>query len=111
MKDGTRETESLDMLRRFAGVHEGDEKVLKLCLMAAVKWYANAGVTRGRDGELYDFWVCNLAAWFYDNRGIGGDDARVPSCIVTSVHQLRRSVKGMKPQYYRRAAGARPGAP
>ena len=55
---------------------------------------AKAGVPP-QEGDLYDFWVCNLAAWFYDNRGAGGEDAKVPPYIVASVHQLRPK-KGAK---------------
>ena len=81
---------SMDMVRRFAGANESDEKVLGFCLKAAVGWYERAGVPpRKKKDDLYDFWVCNLAAWFYDNRGAGGDDAKVPPYIVSSVHQLR----------------------
>lgn len=80
---------SMDMVRRFAGADpEGDAQVLGLCLKAAEEWYAKAGIPP-QEGNLYDFWVCNLAAWFYDNRGAGGEDAKVPPYIVASVHQLR----------------------
>lgn len=82
---------SMDMARRFAGADpESDAEVLGLCLSAAQEWYARAGVPARENDELYDFWVCNLAAWFFDNRGAGGEDANVPPFIVASVHQLRR---------------------
>jgi hypothetical protein len=78
----------MDMIRRFAGAPEGDEQVLGMCLEAAARWYERAGVAAREGDSLYDFWVCNLAAWFYDNRG-AGDETKVPPYIVTSVHQLR----------------------
>jgi hypothetical protein len=79
------------MARRFAGADpEGDTQVLGLCLNAAAEWYERAGVAAREGDDLYDFWVCNLAAWMYDNRGAGGDSANVPPYIVTSVHQLRK---------------------
>lgn len=78
---------SIDMLRRFAGADpEGDAQVLGMCLKAAVQWYEKAGVPETQS-DLYDFWVCNLASWFYDNRG--GDNTAIPPYIVASVHQLR----------------------
>lgn len=81
---------SMDMVRRFAGVDpDGDTQVLGLCLKAAEQWYEGAGVPKNDGDELYDFWVSNLAAWFYDSRGAGGNTAVVPPYIVTSVHQLR----------------------
>lgn len=85
---------SIDMLRGFVGEDpECGNQVLSLCLDAAVDWYARAKVPP-RDGDaLYDLWVCNLAAWFYDNRGAGGEKAEVPPYIVHSVHQLRPKQK------------------
>lgn len=81
---------TLDMVRRFAGADPAtDEQVLSLCLGAAQKWYESAGVPVRTGDELYDFWVCNLAAWFFDNRGAGGETAIIPPDIVASVHQLR----------------------
>ena len=81
----------MDMVRRFAGADpESDEQVLTLCLNAAEEWYARAGVEVRAGDNLYDFWVCNLAAWFFDNRGAGGENANVPPFIVASVHQLRK---------------------
>lgn len=77
----------MDMVRRFAGVTEADDSVLSFCVDAAIRWYAHAGVKES-DGPLYDFWVSNLAAWMYDQRGAGGD-ANIPPYIVQSVHQLR----------------------
>ena len=82
---------SMDMARRFAGADpESDAQVLGLCLSAAQESYARAGVPARENDELYDFWVCNLAAWFFDNRGAGGENANVPPFIVASVHQLRK---------------------
>lgn len=81
---------SIDMLRSFAGIDpDCGEAVLGLCLSAAVDWYDHAGVPPRDGDDLYDFWVCNLAAWLHDNRGAGGDQANVPPYIVHSVHQLR----------------------
>ena len=77
----------LDMVRRFAGADpDTDPSVLEMSYQAAVEWYAAAGVPETTPGTLYQFWVCNLAAWFFDNRGA---DAEVPGYIVKSVHQLR----------------------
>ncbi len=81
---------SVDLVRRFAGADpEEDSAVLEICLKAAVEWYAQAGVPANTSGYLYDFWVANLAAWMYDNRGNADASAAVPAYIVTSVHQLR----------------------
>lgn len=82
------------MLRRFAGADPGaDEAVLMLCLTSAKQWYEASGVPSTLEGtELYDFWVSNLAAWFYDNRGATGPDACVPPFILASVHQLRPAI-------------------
>jgi len=90
----------MDMLRRFAGAGEADAAVLGLCLNAAKAWYERAGVPERSSGsdKLYDFWVCNLAAFFYDNRGAGGNDANVPPYIVASVHQLRSPKPKAKPK-------------
>lgn len=86
---------SIEMLRSFAGGDpDCDDKVLEMCLNAAVDWYARAKVPKREGDDLYDLWVCNLAAWFYDNRGAGGDTANVPPYIVHSVHQLRPTRKG-----------------
>ena len=81
----------LDTVRRFAGADpEGDDAVLQLCLYAAIDWYDAAGVPPGSQPEaMYDFWVANLAAWMYDNRGNADMNAAIPPYIVTSVHQLR----------------------
>lgn len=81
----------LDAVRRFAGADpEGDDPALQMCLDAAVGWYEAAGVPEGSKPEsLYDFWVANLAAWMYDNRGNADMAAAIPPYIVSSVHQLR----------------------
>lgn len=80
---------NLDMVRRFAGADpDADSSVLELCYQAAVEWYSRAGVPENTAGTLYDFWCCNLAAWFYDNRG-AEDEHHIPQYIVQSVHQLR----------------------
>lgn len=80
----------LDKVRRFAGADpEAEDTVLEMCYRAAVEWYREAGV-EPRNSELYTFWVCNLAAWMYDNRGNADANAAVPAYIVTSVHQLRK---------------------
>ena len=81
----------INLVRRFAGADpDEDSTVLQLCLDAAVEWYAQAGVpAAGANGSLYDFWVANLAAWMYDNRGNADAAAAVPAYIVASVHQLR----------------------
>lgn len=81
----------IDMVRRFAGADpDEDSTVLEMCLNAAVEWYEQAGVP-ATSGYLYDFWVSNLAAWMYDNRGNADPGAAVPAYIVASVHQLRPS--------------------
>lgn len=89
-------------VRAFCGLSaDAEPTVLNMCLKAAVKWYADAGVpapaaltetstpeeTAYMDG--YDFWTCNLAAYLYDNRGAGGADTVIPPYILASLHQLR----------------------
>ncbi|MEG0742716.1 MAG: hypothetical protein RR521_10830 [Clostridia bacterium] len=82
---------SMEYFRRFAGADpDSDVQVLGGCLSAAAAWYAKAGIPMRDGDELYDFWVCNLGAWMYDNRGAGGDGANIPPYIVYSVHQLRK---------------------
>ena len=80
----------LDMVRRFAGADpETPDAVLDMCYRAAVEWYKAAGVAEDTQNDLWLFWVCNLAAWMYDNRGDADAAANVPSYIVASIHQLR----------------------
>lgn len=79
----------MDMVRRFAGADpDVGDGVLEMCYQAAVAWYTGAGVPADPENNLYEFWVCNLAAWFYDNRGADAEQ-HVPRYIVESVHQLR----------------------
>ena len=81
----------MDMVRRFAGADPAaEDTVLQMCYRAAVAWYEAAGVPEDTENELYLFWVCNLAAWMYDNRGNADPNAAVPIYIVTSVHALRK---------------------
>lgn len=81
------------MVRRFAGADpEADDAVLEMCYSAAVAWYEEAGVPANPESDLWKFWVCNLAAWMYDNRGNAEASAAIPIYIVTSVHQLRKRV-------------------
>lgn len=87
---------SIEEAARFAGADpECDKQVLDMCLRAAVAWYERAKVPPREGDDLYDFWVCNLAAWMFDNRGAGGDAANVPPYIVHSVHQLRPKRAGV----------------
>ncbi len=84
----------IDQVRRFAGADpDADASVLQSCADAAVAWYARAGVPETTEGSLYAMWVCNLAAWFYDNRGNADSEAHIPRYIVESVHQLRPARK------------------
>ena len=81
----------LDMVRRFAGADpETPDAVLAMCYRAAVEWYREAGVPEDEENDLWVFWVCNLAAWMYDNRGNADTNTAIPVYIVTSVHQLRK---------------------
>ena len=81
----------IDMVRRFAGADPAaEDTVLEMCYRAAVAWYEEAGVPENQTNDLWKFWVCNLAAWMYDNRGNADPNAAVPIYIVTSVHQLRK---------------------
>lgn len=82
---------TVDSVRRFAGADPSgaDDDVLRLCLEAAAEWYENAGCMPLSNSALYDFWVANLAAWMFDNRGNADANASIPPYIVASVHQLR----------------------
>jgi hypothetical protein len=81
------------MVRRFAGADPATEDaVLEMCYSAAVAWFEEAGVPTNPTNDLWKFWVCNLAAWMYDNRGNAEASAAIPIYIVTSVHQLRKRV-------------------
>lgn len=86
---------TVESVRRFAGAdpNESDD-VLRLCLEAATEWYTRAGVPANVSSSLYDFWVANLAAWMYDNRGNADAGAAIPPYIVASVHQLRALGRG-----------------
>ena len=85
----------IDMVRRFAGADpDAEDTVLEMCYRAAVEWYKAAGVPEDNGNDLYVFWVANLAAWMYDNRGNADVNAAVPIYITTSVHQLRRPAGG-----------------
>ena len=78
-------------IRRFMGLMDDEQDALaNVCIEAAKQWYAHAGVPDREGDGLYDFWVTNLATWFFDNRGATGDDSAIPPSIVTSVHQLRK---------------------
>ena len=80
----------MEKVRRFAGADpETPDAVLEMCYRAAVEWYKAAGVQEDTEWDLWVFWVCNLAAWMYDNRGNADANAQIPIYIVTSVHQLR----------------------
>ena len=80
----------MDMVRRFAGADpEAEDTVLEMCYQAAVEWYKAAGVAENPGNPQWVFWVCNLAAWMYDNRGNADPNAAIPVYIVTSVHQMR----------------------
>ena len=82
----------MSMVRRFAGADPAaEDAVLEMCYRAAVEWYTAARVEQDLENDLYVFWVANLAAWMYDNRGNADANAAVPIYIVTSVHQLRKS--------------------
>jgi hypothetical protein len=81
---------ALEYVARMAGADvEDDREVLEACRTAAVEWYKNAGVPEDTPGNLYPFWVANLAAWMYDNRGNAEAQAAIPVYIISSVHQLR----------------------
>ena len=85
----------MDMVRRFAGCDPAvDDTVLEMCYKAAVEWYRAAGVEGEAGNNQWLFWVCNLAAWMYDNRGNADPNAAIPVYIVTSVHQLRGKDRG-----------------
>lgn len=80
----------VEYVRRIAGADpDEDTELLEAMRDAAVEWYKKADVPETTEGPLYRFWVANLAAWFYDNRGNADAQAAIPSYIVTSVHQLR----------------------
>lgn len=79
----------LDLARRFAGADPEDDAVLEACLSSAVSYFKGAGVNANLEDPQYDYQVCNLAAWYYDNRGTADANAAIPMYIVTSVHQLR----------------------
>ena len=81
----------MEKVRRFAGADPSvTDTVLEMCYRAAVEWYKAAGVEEDESNDLWLFWVCNLAAWMYDNRGNADANAAIPIYIVTSVHQLRK---------------------
>lgn len=81
---------NVEYVRRFAGADPGaDDALLAACMESAVDWYEKAGVPRSTTGGLYEYWIANLAAWMYDNRGNAEVLAEIPGYILHSVHQLR----------------------
>ena len=83
-------TVDVEYVARIAGADpEEDAELLAAMRDAAVEWYKNAGVPETTEGPLYRFWVANLAAWLYDNRGNAEAQASIPVYILSSVHQLR----------------------
>lgn len=82
---------NIDDLRRYAVLDpDGDETTLRLCMDAAINWYANAGVPPGTENPLYDLGVYMLAVHYYDNRGVLADkSAEVPLGVMSIMHQLR----------------------
>ena len=80
----------IEKVRRFAGADpDVPDTELEMFCAAAVEWYKSAGVRKWPNWDLWVFWVCNLAAWMYDNRGNADPGAAIPVYIVSSVHQLR----------------------
>jgi len=80
----------IEKVRRFAGADpDVPDSELEMFYAAAVGWYKSAGVRKWPNWDLWQFWVCNLAAWMYDNRGNADPGAAIPVYIVSSVHQLR----------------------
>lgn len=83
-------TVDVEYVARIAGADpEEDAELLEAMRDAAVEWYKNAGVPETTEGPLYRFWVANLAAWLFDNRGNAEAQASIPVYILSSVHQLR----------------------
>ena len=80
----------LEKARLFCGVGPGaDATVLEFCMHAAVQWLENAGCPDRDDDPAYDLVALQLTSWYFDNRGLGDSDARIPHYIVSMVHQLR----------------------
>lgn len=89
--------DNLDLVRRFAGADpQAEDAVLEACLAAAEEWYEAAGVPKETEGNLYNIWVANLAAWYYDNRGNADMNAAIPPYITASLHQLRAIAEKQK---------------
>ena len=73
----------VDYIRRIAGADpEEDAELLEGIRDAAVEWYEKAGVPSTTEGPLYRFWVANLAAWMYDNRGNADLNAAMVKVIM-----------------------------
>ncbi len=75
-------------LCRYAGVPTTDAQsvaVLEGSWERARQWYKDAGCDLEAEG--IEYWLQDLATWFFDNRG--RDDADLPSRIVKSVHHFR----------------------
>ena len=80
----------IQKVRRFAGADPATpDSKLEFYYRAAVEWYKASGVREYPEWDLWVFWVCNLAAWMYDNRGNAEAGAAIPVYIVSSIHQLR----------------------
>ena len=83
---------SIDELKRYAVVDpNGDDRELRLCMAAAQRYFANAGVPEPAGGDpLYDLGIYMLAVHYYDNRGVSGDRTeQLPFGVNSIIHQLR----------------------
>ncbi len=82
---------NIDDLRRYAVVDPAeDSRDLEMCMAAAQRYFANAGVPAPEsENPLYDLGIYMLAVHYYDNRGgVGDKTAELPFGIGSIIRQL-----------------------
>lgn len=83
---------NIEDLKRYAVVDPtSDDCVLKSCMAAAVRYFANAGVSEPEeDDPLYDMGVYMLATHYYDHRGVMDENAApIPFGVNSIINQLK----------------------
>lgn len=82
---------NINDLKRYAVVDPSeDDRELQLCMAAAQRYFANAGVPAPEsENPLYDLGIYMLSVHYYDNRGALGDKtAELPFGVGSIIRQL-----------------------
>lgn len=79
-----------DKACRFAGVSSDQQReAFQFCYDWAKQTMTDWDVPDLEGDARYDLTVAQLAAWKYDNRGAGGDDAAIPQGYIQECIALR----------------------